>query len=456
MDKEFVIRYLKTRNYWWQTGEVSPADKGIVRHEYLDEIREIEKLERVICLSGIRRSGKTTILFQYIDHLLRDADAEPQKIVYAKVDDLQGKIDSVHDILNIYHELTGINPAEENVYLFLDEIHVRKGWQQQLKYYLDAHAKCRFIVSGSSKTLLYMDASESLAGRIRFIDVFPLTFMEFVEFNGITLPAETMHARIDIFKQIENAYFAVITQKQTLSYLLNQYFDIGGYPEWFKIKDMAQWRRVLVDDYFSLILFRDIVSVFRVKDPILLEKLVRDIAVFSTNRFSYRGLSERLGVDRETLKLYLYYLRSSMLIAIADVYTRAKKAVEKREKKLFFCEEGLRRALTFDMDEGKSAENVVAWHLIKRGYRRKVFFDAYYWKNKHEVDFIYDDSKLLLPVEVKYREHPVTADTKGLIEFMHAFDLNIGIIVTKEMLKQEKIADKEIIFIPLWLFLLLL
>ncbi|NAT10894.1 hypothetical protein C4E22_05030 [ANME-1 cluster archaeon AG-394-G06] len=86
-----------------------------------------------------------------------------------------------------------------------------------------------------------------------------------------------------------------------------------------------------------------------------------------------------------TLKLYLYYLRSSMLIAIADVYTRAKKAVEKREKKLFFCEEGLRRALTFDMDESKSAENVVAWHLIKRGYRRKVFFDAYYWKNKHDI-----------------------------------------------------------------------
>ena len=145
-----------------------------------------------------------------------------------------------------------------------------------------------------------------------------------------------------------------------------------------------------------------------------------------------------------------------MLIAIADVYTRAKKAVEKREKKLFFCEEGLRRALTLDMEEGKSAENVVAWHLIKRGYRGKVFFDAYYWKNKHEVDFIYDDSKLIIPVEVKYREHPVTADTKGLIEFMHAFDLNIGLIVTKDMLKQEKIGDKEIIFIPLWLFLLLL
>lgn len=156
------------------------------------------------------------------------------------------------------------------------------------------------------------------------------------------------------------------------------------------------------------------------------------------------------------MKLYLYYLRSAMLIAIADIYTYAKKAVEKREKKLFFCEEGLRRALTLDRDEGKSAENVVAWHLIKRGYGSKVFFEPYYWKNKHEVDFIYDDSVLVLPVEVKYREHPVTADTRGFIEFMHAFNLNLGIIVTKDILKKEIIAGKEIIFIPLWLFLLLL
>jgi predicted AAA+ superfamily ATPase len=101
MDKEFVISYLKTRNYWWQTREVSPADKGIHRHEYIEKIRAIEKLERIVCLSGIRRSGKTTILYQYIDHLLKNADAEPQKVVYVKVDDLLRKMDSIHDVLNI-------------------------------------------------------------------------------------------------------------------------------------------------------------------------------------------------------------------------------------------------------------------------------------------------------------------------------------------------------------------
>ena len=87
----------------------------------------------------------------------------------------------------------------------------------------------------------------------------------------------------------------------------------------------------------------------------------------------------------------------------------------------------------------------------------KGLFVPYYWKNKYEVDFIYDDSMCVLPVEVKYRHHPSSADTRGLIEFMHAFNLNLGIIVTKDVLKKEIIASgKEIIFIPLWLFLLLL
>ena len=183
MDKEFLISYLKKRNYWWQTRNVTPEDRGTTRQTYLDKLQESGKLERIICISGIRRCGKTTILYQYIDQLLKIQ--KPQEIIYAKIDDLIGKIDNLHDILNTYHEIIGIDPEKEPVYFFLDEIHIMKEWQLQLKYYLDAHAKCKFIISGSSKTLLYKDASESLAGRIRFIEVFPLIFREFIEFNNI-------------------------------------------------------------------------------------------------------------------------------------------------------------------------------------------------------------------------------------------------------------------------------
>ena len=184
--------------------------------------------------------------------------------------------------------------------------------------------------------------------------------------------------------------------------------------------------------------------------------LVRDIASFSTNRFSYKGLSERLGVDRETLKLYLYYLQSSMMVFIADVYTPSNKAVEKREKKLYFWEEGLRRALTLDKDDGKTAENVVAWHLIKKGYASKPFFKPFYWKNKYEVDFVYNDTQKLIPVEVKYKQQIKASDTKGLIEFLDIYGSNIGIVVTKDLFKREEMGKYDILYIPVWFFLIVI
>ncbi|MEA1866174.1 MAG: AAA family ATPase [Euryarchaeota archaeon] len=72
-------------------------------------MEEIEDLERITCLSGIRRSGKTTILYQYINHLLTTSD--PQKIVYVSMDDLLGRVDCIHDLINVYFELTGIDPV---------------------------------------------------------------------------------------------------------------------------------------------------------------------------------------------------------------------------------------------------------------------------------------------------------------------------------------------------------
>ncbi len=95
----------------------------------------------------------------------------------------------------------------------------------------------------------------------------------------------------------------------------------------------------------------------------------------------------------------------------------------------------------------------MAWHLIKKGRESKPFFEPYYWKNKHEVDFVYDDSRIVIPVEVKYREHPTHADFKGLLEFMEIEDLKSGVIVTKDIFKKEEYEERLVLFIPAWLFL---
>jgi len=160
MDREFIRNYLRSRNYWWQTGKIDPAEAGFPREEYLKEIESIFELERIVALTGLRRSGKTTIQFQVMERLLRRLD--PACVVYFKMDDLLDHVNSIHDVVSVYKELSGRDSLSDGVYFFIDEIHSAKGWQTGLKYYIDAHAKCKFVVSGSSKTMLYRDASRVL------------------------------------------------------------------------------------------------------------------------------------------------------------------------------------------------------------------------------------------------------------------------------------------------------
>ncbi|PKP59236.1 MAG: hypothetical protein CVT89_01505 [Candidatus Altiarchaeales archaeon HGW-Altiarchaeales-2] len=115
----------------------------------------------------------------------------------------------------------------------------------------------------------------------------------------------------------------------------------------------------------------------------------------------------------------------------------------------------MRRALTLDEDEAMSVENITAWHLIKEGFSKKVFFESFYWKNGYEVDFVLE-TDILLPVEVKYREKPY--EIKGMLDFADKFSVKRGIVVTKDTI-DEKTFDingkkVKILFIPAWLFLL--
>lgn len=452
MDKDFIISYLQNKNYWWKTKTIDDEDKGITRKEYINKIQDIFSLDRIICLSGIRRCGKTTILFQLIDSLLTQG-INQKKIVYFKMDDLIGKIEDIRDITQIYQEVTGIDPKSEHVFFIIDEIHVQSNWQYQLKYFIDGAYKSTFIITGSSKTILYKDAAESLAGRIRFIPVFPLTFKEFIRFSNTHIDTTFDTTKTVTFERLTAYYHRLLSDKEQILHLLRNYKEVGGFPEWFTIKKRKQWQKVLVDDYLSLILFKDIVFTYKIKDPILLEKMVGELASFSTNRINYSRLSDRLDADRETIKLYLHYLQSSGLIYIAEVYFKSKKARERIAKKIFFWEEGLRKALTLDDDDGKAMENIVAWHLIKTMKEKQVFYQPAYWKNTYEVDFIYEDQKPI-PVEVKYKNHPT--DIKGVIEFIKKFDADKGIIVTKDTFKKEVIENTEIWFVPVWLYLLIL
>lgn len=444
-----LLSYLKEQNTWWDKGSVNKKLLGRPRSNYLELLKEEVNNNRIVALSGIRRSGKTTLLFQLMSSLLA-AKTNPQRILYFKIDDLDQDY-KIEEILNIYQEITGLDFKRSRVFVFIDEIQYLKNWQRQLKRWLDAKLPIKFFVTGSSVLLLYRQASESLVGRIHFMPIYPLTFPEFLEFNHLTIKSPKIDfSQKTFFKKIEQVYKDNILAQRKIKYFFNQYLEIGGFPEWFEVKDREKWRRILRDEYFALIIYKDITKTFKIKDPLLLEHLIKEIAHHSSERFSYLSLANKLDADKETIKLYIYYLRSALLISMFEVYSKTRLMSERKEKKLLFWEEGMRKALTGRAGQnGHSLENVVSWHLSILNPVRD-FNEGFYWKNKAEVDFVLERDKTTIPVEIKLSAKQESVKLKGLIEFMDKFNSPYGLVVYQGNFALERVGKKPIYFVPAW------
>ena len=464
-DREFIVKYLKERNYWWDEQRIYDEDVGFIRGEYRPKLINELRYDRILALSGMRRTGKTTLLYQLMRYLL-GSNTKTKHIVYIKVDELLDKFEDLRELIALYEEMTGLDAKKEKIYFFLDEIQYKDGWQFQLKHLLDAKYAGKFIITGSSTSLLYKQASESLAGRITFVDVSAFSFRDFVEFSMVEKELkitamwhewkETISS--NGLKNIEKRYEFLLPYREQMIYRFNEYLNIGGFPEWFKVKRQAgenpelEWKRKLAE-YFHIIIHRDVIETFKekIRDPILIEKVAKEAAFFSSNRFSYSSLANRLDGNKDTVREYLYYLEASGLISISEVYFKSKKAREKIEKKIYFCDEGLRRALTVDYDDGKGVETIVNQHLLHIVRNSKTFGKLWYWKNGGEVDFILENEGRAIPIEVKYQENP---EVKGLLECMERFDLKTGIVVTKNKFETRKEGKATIYQIPAWVFLL--
>lgn len=457
MERDFLVKYLGERDYWWETGKIYNEDSGFPRPEYAEKLLKALQFNRIIAVSGIRRAGKTTILFQLIRRLLNDG-IEPKRIAYIKIDEILGKFNDMRELVSLYEEITGIDAQKEKVYFIFDEVQYHYGWQFQLKHLIDARYASKFLVTGSSTSLLLQQAKESLAGRLTFIDVAPLSFREFADFSAVGI--KNLNRREGLtsegIKFARARYGALLPYKEKLVHLFNEYLASGSFPEWFCVKgqDRANpslaWANLLTE-YFVLIIHKDVIDTFRdkIRDPVLIEKIAKEVALFSSNRFSYSSLANRLGASKDTVREYLFYLEASGIISISEVHFKTKKAREKNEKKIYFCDEGLRRALTLDYDDGKGAETAVNMHLSHLCRCAQPFKKLAYWKNSREVDFIWE-GKDIVPIEVKYQENP---DAGGLLECMERFGLKAGILVTRDKFELRDKDGKAVLLIPLWAFL---
>ena len=456
---------LNKANPWWLSGRVSEPISNIQARSEIASLMKACSSHRITAILGARRVGKSTLLMHTIDNLLRQG-VQNSRILYFSGDNpalIDANTSTIldHYFSELLHESDTV--LSQKVYIFIDEVHILKNWQLHLKDYYDRQCNIKFFVSGSSAAHLMLQSKESLQGRIERRVIFPLKFSQFASHQAHQSEKDQNLERflshtidwLDPKNAAENyqeTYNKLsINCEPKANNLIQRYLLCGGYPEVFKYDDTRDWLSHLAEDIIYAAIYKDIINIFNIKNPELLEKLLYAISDNHGQGFSYTTLGETVGLDRLTASVYADYLQKAYLINIAESYSKNAAKTIRKNKKLFISDCGIRNAILrehtlTDKSRGLLVEGAVYNSL--RQFADNSFAKVGYWREgNQEVDAVLNLGNKLLPVEVKYRNQFTERDLSGLHAFMREFDCDCGVVITKNQLA---IKDK-VVYLPFWL-----
>ncbi len=474
--KEKLKKLLYFHNPWWIDHRVPDSLKLTYRRPVLKKLLEYFKLDRAILIKGPRRTGKTTLLYQIIDELITKREITAQNIIYLSCDDPELKLltnpssDSrinLSNILDVYEQLREKTIIElkpnEKIYLFLDEIHFWEGWQFEIKKYFDKKYPLKFILSGSSASLIKR-GSESLMGRTIEELILPFGFYEFLScqlkdkrLNKIILnlqknftPSNLLKGVTGLFSDSISPIDQLIPYQSKIKILFAEYLNRGGFPHLLEVENPILWQRLLREDVIEKVIYRDLVDLYEIKKPQVLEKFFLYLAGHSSDIMNITSIANSLCLSREYTLKYLNYLIESFLVFGIKKYSPSVEKQIRSNQKVHLIDSGLITVFGGGNKEkrvdGQKVESLIGRCFLKE----KVF----YWREREEVDFVLDINSLL-PVEVKYRNTILPRDLKGIIKFMTKYGIREGIVVSKDLLQKREQDDKILWLIPAWLLLLM-
>lgn len=446
---ELMLEEIIIQNPWWKTKRVSESKLGKIRRSESNPLEKELEDQKITCLLGPRRSGKTTLMYELVEHLLKNGISE-RNIFFISFDNPKIRLSLQYNFDEAIREFSNtiirepIDRLSGNAYIFLDEIHKLDDWGNIIKYWQDLGLKIKFIVSGSSSLRILKGSGESLLGRINFHLILPLKFSEFT--------GRVVRADFGNYNDIKKAHDELLLEKQELLIKLDEYVLKGGFPEVFDITDIERAYEVL-KQYKTLTINRDILDLKDIKEPRILSDLADLLSDHMSQRISYSAFADILNVKVDTVKNYISYLEECFLIYTAYLYSKKQVISTRKEKKLFFIDCGLRNSLLLkeidDLEKTKIVENIIFFHILSLK-RRELFPKIFYWldKARNEVDIVVTLKNEVIPIEVKYSDNIDKKDIKGLLKFCEEFKTR-GLVITKDLLRNEG----NTMFIPAWLFL---
>ena len=402
-------------NPWWKDGKVSSELAPAYRREVFPVVSKLMAGKQITALSGLRRTGKSTIMYQLISDELRSL-GNSQRILYFSFDE---KVLDVFDVLERYSGLTGIDWKKEKVLIFFDEIQKLEDWSSRLKLLYDSHPNLKIIVSGSAGFLIEKDFRLNLAGRHFLVTVSPLSFREFLELRN---------SKIDLSKQ---KLWEPEIKKEFEDYLLRPF------PEIANVNELSLVKSYIKSTIIDKILRVDLGEKFKNLNESLLTSLL-DLFFGNPGYYlNYDSLSKDLKVSKKTLMKHVYYLEFACLARKINNYRPKQKTTSRKLQRLY----PFHFSLEFGWTGKISSETIVASLLDAKNYWRK---------NGREVDFLLAGTELV-PVEVKQTAQPTREDFENLKYFMDKFNASPGaLLVYNGEEKKHSYRDKTILALPFW------
>jgi hypothetical protein len=390
-------------NPWW---EGPFKAEGIRREEYLSLLDQKRKTKDIVFITGLRRVGKTTLVRQYVERLI-DGGEDPRRIIYFSMDHPGLVKESILDVLDAYRRSHGLK-HNDRFTAIIDEVHLREGFEQELKTIYDlGHVK---VFATGSSSLFMVERGSFLTGRQTFMEVFPFTFPEYLDLMGLKVRSSDAHLMV---KYAED------------------YARTGGLPEYLKTGDPGYLTTLI-----SSVLYKDIATRRGVRNVQALRELLLIVTQSTGSRLSPRRIGRILGVSHETVREHLSSFEEANLIHTLRLKGKVSESMA-APKKVYASDTGIVHVLSPTVNLGSLVENCVFNAL-----RRHASDIAYGQARGKEVDFVLPGACY----EVKYSDK-VSKDDVG-----HLGDVRVNqrIVITRN--QTGKIDGIELV--PFWRFLM--
>lgn len=414
----------------------------------LPEIREREltlptNLNKAITVFGLRRVGKTYLLYQTIRGLIENG-VRLKEIFYINFEDNRLEGITAKELSKVVELYRKHNPDTKIMYFFFDEIQNVQGWEKFVRRLLERR-DVRIFITGSSSKLLSKEIATTLRGRSLSFNLFPLSFREYLSFKDFKLEEPLIE-----------------DERGVLMRYLEEYLYFGGFPE--IVNYDAHLKIRTLQEYLDLVVYKDLVERYGIEKISVMKALIRLIIKNFARRTSIRKLynsltSSGVKLSRNTIYEYFSYLEDVGFVVPIRRFSFSEVESLKSIAKLYVIDNGFPTVYGVK-DIGHRMENLVAIELLRRKHYYNPLLQVHYWQNGSgkEVDFVLSEGfQVKELIQVSYDvsdEETKNREMKALLEASGKLKCKKLTVITWEYEEKEKINGRQIQFVPIWRWLL--